>query len=510
MGLFTRLRARGEGGAVSPPDAAAVRRLVSGLGLWRGRGHTIGSLLLGSAAWILFAPGVAAAFLGVSVYRLLKLFVWLMRTPRPYDQRVWGVLVATSSSIAATVVTLKSVSDHLYLDARSLPLVVAGVTLALPFVWIPLNYVAATLSKRIGVPPLLGRFTREVVEESARGVVRPPRGRTWRFLNPAGDTGPNVMMAFLFWTGVGAGIASLGIPVFSAPHTLARFVVHEFGDGRPEASAHHGSGSEGANPGETDDARTPGIPGFDGTVPPTPSGQPTAFDICGFWPESVFEEDEDAPAEIAARLADVYYGVGGGAKEVGCPHDGVYVEDGLYLSVVREGESEQSLLIVADQEDAVVFDQLFRYARRLLRRDSLAWVEVKKSTGLGDYQIFHLANGSCVLANRNLYRQDRFVVLPAIVSHVVMQLTILRDEFPEVSQIDPAASIVARGRVRVRWTHASGLSSHKIVVSKRNADDILGEAGEEVVDIRECPDVEAFEAVAAQAKREVEAEAAQD
>lgn len=496
MGLFANLGGGEETGRPSPSDPARARRLTGLLDVWRGRGLT-GAVLLGAAAWMLAAPLIAAYMLIVSLWRLIRAVGWIHKARlRARDPRVVKVLGATLVAIAAEATLLALLAPHLGSDARRLPLPSAAFASLVPWLWIGLNTLGAKLDKALGIPPLVGALERDVVEESAQSLLR--RDRRWRLLGEPGDTRPNMALVFLFWTAFGAGLGSTGFPLFSLPHTGVRAVV-DLIDDTPEDPPVEPQSTPGDVPTEDVDETVPAPPGTS-VSPSETAAEVTALDICGYWPETTFAEDDDVPEGIASRLSDAYYQIGGGAREVGCPDAGVEVQGDLYTSILTHEQSGASLIVIAAQEDAVVFHQLYLYAWRLLKRDKLGWVETKKSTGLGDYQVFHLTDQSCVLAIRNRYKDKSFVVLPSIVSHAVMQAAILNNEFPEVYEKDPAPSIVGRGRFTIEWHPPSG-DVERLVVTKRNATKVLGGRVDKVVDPGVCPDVGAFDLVAADALR---------
>lgn len=506
LSVFSSLRGD-EGGIPAPGGAALARDVLAFAGVWRGWGHAIAGVALGGAAWMVFLPLVSGFMLASSLVRLALAGTWALGHAEA-RRRPELLTVCLSTLVAAGLqfVLLRLVLHDIDGATTRLPYPTVFPSLVVPFTWIFLNNLAAHRSKRLEIPPLLDRLrVREVLEESFGGVFQRRQARDPHFLGDRGDTGPNLVLAFMFWVVMAASLAATGVSLLALPGHLLRaaWEAAEHGVAVPSPPVTPDL-TPTATPAPTTSPASP----TSGSATVDPSAKPpteTARERCHYYPEHVFAENPIVPESIVELLTTTYYEIGGGAREIGCPDRGVEAREDLYLSVLSRGQSDPSLLIVANGKGAVVYDHLFQYAWRLLRRDRLLSAEVKGSTGRGDYQIFHLDDGSCVLANRPVLVTEPFVVLPKIVTHVVIRLTNMEGVYPEIEELDPAPSIVGRGRFKVTWSSATG-PQEKLIISRQNAEEVLGGVVQDVIDIHECPDVEVFDAVAALAERKFERE----
>lgn len=336
---------------------------------------------------------------------------------------------------------------------------------------------------------------RSLVAEGAfaRGIVR---RHTATFLGNVGlelRAGSVIVTATvavaLFLSGSGWAVAASYVPALPSPIEAVTIGISSARGGAPEIEAPSAVPVATPTPTPTPTQE----PVVVQTVTVTPSPTPSTTVRCDSPAQSLRSSSRPGRAMFAAWSEY-------GANEVGCPHDLRTIGD-LHVADLDGGESAPAL-VVSDQlgRAAVVFEELVGATLGLLNRGRVAWIERRRAHGLGDYQVFHLRSGSCILATRATFG-DAYILVPPVLTRAVVEQATRRGQFPLVVRRQHSRS---PEWVDVRfdgnlWTNIHRFRQTEVGVNIRGANEFLRVSRE-----RSCPELSGLELLAKRLESHVE------
>lgn len=207
----------------------------------------------------------------------------------------------------------------------------------------------------------------------------------------------------------------------------------------------------------------------------------TADAFCNY---DVFEEiREDVPTDTAFAMWRAL--LHEGATTIGCPDREIIKLGDLYVAMLNRG-TEPGLVIGKNLRAVAVPDGLRDYAERLAQLEQLRRAGRTIGTGVGDFQVFFLKQGTCELRIRYSFGVDAvYARLSPPATWLLVKETERRDEFP--SDVNPT-----KVGVTVQYGPMRDQVSIKIRETAVGDAYVLGNAGPPVSSDVECPPVQRF------------------